>query len=477
MLQEQLARLLQELVGWIDWEARAPDDIAVRMAALRDCGRLARGDKKYFEQLSATNLADCVLALVAQQPSYGGHASVVLGGLKPVGGLSASFMNASTFRAAITSAYESEKTLNSVSKIFVSPGNTKGASTALGCVEYKNGSELKCAYFVNSLSHTLLSQGAERDFRSDAYLRDATFGFTFSNAFLNAIGRAYFAKQIVPSIDRQRLFQKFDDAEKLADERRRHFGASHDSRFLNLEVHTYLDWPDKETVVEYGGIRIILLPETKEFAPSIHVDLSQQTKLRVDVELVVNRFLSLLCFCGDQHAVLKGGWSGNPMPLPVGRSHIRTGRAQIWAFNRSMPDDALVNRALALFREALNAEQANLIALAVLSYVKIFETRYHREDMKKWMTSCYAEVAIERDVSHIISMFEAARGAMSAGKYLYESCRVAVAHARKLKQNTDPDDPSELQRLNVAAQVLRLMAKKFIQIEMGVSTDLFLVSD
>jgi hypothetical protein len=45
--------------------------------------------------------------------------------------------------------------------------------------------------------------------------------------------------------------------------------------------------------------------------------------------------------------------------------------------------------------------------------------------------------------------------------YIWEACRLAVAHA-SLKSPSDADDAAEIRRLSVAAFVLRLLARRFI---------------
>jgi len=43
-----------------------------------------------------------------------------------------------------------------------------------------------------------------------------------------------------------------------------------------------------------------------------------------------------------------------------------------------------------------------------------------------------------------------------------------LAHANK-PYSSDPDDPRELRRLHVAAEILRALARRFIHDELGVS--------
>jgi hypothetical protein len=57
-------------------------------------------------------------------------------------------------------------------------------------------------------------------------------------------------------------------------------------------------------------------------------------------------------------------------------------------------------------------------------------------------------------------------------EYIYDACRLAVAHAGK-DSKSDPDDANELVRLHTAADVLRIFARHFIASQFGVSNVMF----
>jgi hypothetical protein len=60
----------------------------------------------------------------------------------------------------------------------------------------------------------------------------------------------------------------------------------------------------------------------------------------------------------------------------------------------------------------------------------------------------------------------------SRHEYIYEACRIAVAHAGK-DSKSDPDNANELVRLHTAANVLRIFARHFIASEFGVSESVY----
>ncbi len=64
--------------------------------------------------------------------------------------------------------------------------------------------------------------------------------------------------------------------------------------------------------------------------------------------------------------------------------------------------------------------------------------------------------------------FNELRGQTLPEDYIFQSCRIAVAHASN-KSKSDPDDAHEVQRLHTAARIMRLLARKFIEMEFSIS--------
>ena len=64
---------------------------------------------------------------------------------------------------------------------------------------------------------------------------------------------------------------------------------------------------------------------------------------------------------------------------------------------------------------------------------------------------------------------------LSHGKYIYDRCRLATAHA-SVKAPSDPDGTSEARRLSHAASVIRRIARYFIKHELRFS-DSYLSDD
>jgi hypothetical protein len=229
-------------------------------------------------------------------------------------------------------------------------------------------------------------------------------------------------------------------------------------------------WPSEETIVDFEGYKLILLPKTRENTTSVHIDLHENKLTSEDALTLINRFLSVLTWCDDQFAVLQDGWSGNPVPVAVPKRNLAFTTAHHWIFDRQIPKSNEAKIAIALYREGRNAEQNYLISYAVLSYYKIIELKYHREDTKKWLRDNFIVLKQHQYLAYMLKAFEKDCGTEQPHLYLYDACRTAVAHAKPRKRQAyDPDNLSELRRLHVAADVLRELAKLFIQNELHVS--------
>jgi hypothetical protein len=134
-----------------------------------------------------------------------------------------------------------------------------------------------------------------------------------------------------------------------------------------------------------------------------------------------------------------------------------------------MPDSEEARRALALYREARNAQQNGFISYAVLNYYKIIEIRYPgKETARKWFLENFEALRASSKRDDDISRFLAICGDEPPHKYIHDSCRIAVAHAGK-HAKSDPDDAHEVVRLHTAARVMHRLARRFIEREFAIS--------
>jgi hypothetical protein len=139
--------------------------------------------------------------------------------------------------------------------------------------------------------------------------------------------------------------------------------------------------------------------------------------------------------------------------------------------DRQIPKTDEARRALAIYREARNAEQNFLVSYAVLSYYKIIELRHPDPgDATAW-----AEDEFSRGLGRYTQGCSRpvrcrARHTVSPEDHINRAYRIAVAHATPKKtQPPDPDSLGEVRRLHTAADVLRPLARHFIRNELSVS--------
>ncbi|MCG8510790.1 MAG: hypothetical protein MI741_16325, partial [Rhodospirillales bacterium] len=146
--------------------------------------------------------------------------------------------------------------------------------------------------------------------------------------------------------------------------------------------------------------------------------------------------------------------------------------ADYWAFDRKMPKSPEARKALAIYREALNAQHNFMVPYAVLGYYKLIELKYKKGlDIKEWFRSNYETIRKNPNLAENVARFEMECGSDTPEAYLYNSCRCAVAHAKR--RSTDPDNFHELRKLHNAADILRALARLFIGTELGVSDCLY----
>ena len=161
------------------------------------------------------------------------------------------------------------------------------------------------------------------------------------------------------------------------------------------------------------------------------------------------------------------------MPVPVRKPELAFRTTWHYIFDRKSPSTPEARRALALYREALNAEHSGLISYAVLNYYKIIElTQRHRGATKNWFRNNFAYARGFEHLKRSLDDFDKLRGTTEPHEYIYKSCRLAVAHAGK-DSESDPDDAIELLRLHTAADIMQVLARHCIEEKFRISDCMF----
>ncbi|MBY3345539.1 methylamine utilization protein MauJ [Rhizobium laguerreae] len=446
------------------------DDTLKRFEHLRGHGLLPRGRENAPIRLNDRQVASAVLGFVPVSPGWAGHVSLCLGGLCAVGGANASFQATATLLDTVAAVLSSDEACNSlVAMTFIIERNNNSDEYYARGV-FDQGGKRKTVSYVSKMAISLLTDGAEERYDHDR--------IRTPSARQLALGRDFFLRlRKEVALSRQLdLPQKTNWTEYENEEKRDAFhkslGARPNSHFLNLPVDTAVAWPADPTRVEFAGHRFVLFPKTKDNIHSVSIDLTGEHLSAEDARTLLNRFLSILSWCEDQHAVLGDGWSGNPVPVPI-RQYGKGGTiAGQWLFSRSLPDDPELLQRLAYYREGLNAREAGLVTFAVLSFFKVFERRAKSDGRspnptKIWIRDVFDTVAATL-TPEVMKRFEEARNGKLVQKYVFDNCRIATAHASE-EFPSDADASLEIRRLHSAADVIHALARHFLKTEYGFS--------
>lgn len=472
MNARQLEALLESQSAGLWLSRRPPDDFGRRFESLRAHGLLPNARNHKSQPLSLLEIASATLCVVVSNPQYAGLAAKILMDLRPVGGNTKSFASAATFGEALQALFNSTDALESLLEVRVSESEIYKNGHCRAAITYRSPNGDLTAHYIGKLATSLLGVGAEKEFNPRQLISPMiTETVIYHDLFRRITERLHNEAryQMLSSTEDDEA----DNEELTKAERAKRLGITAQSRFLNVGVDNQVTWPSEETVVSFEGKKLILRPKTKGYTTSIHVDLHGQRLSSEKALTLINRFLSVLTWCSDQFAVMQDGWSGSPVPVSVSRRDLAFSTAYQWFFDRKTPAAPEAKKAIAIYRDARNAEQNYLVSYAVLSYYKIIELKHKGSNpTRKWYRDNFDALKLDGTFATEVAAFMEACGNERPSEYLYSTCRVAVAHANT-PYSSDPDDALELRRLHIAAVILRRLARRFIELELGVSDCVF----
>lgn len=439
-------------------EQRSYDETLVRFEGLRGYGLLPRGRENAAQRLTNEEIARAVLGYAPTLSGWAGHVALIMSDLRPVGGVSASFKKAASLSETIATLISDDEDLNTLVSLTLSVARIPGNDEYRAKLLFENDGQRQTTSYVSKRAFTLVAAGAEIDFDHDRPLSTNTRQLVLDRKFFRELKR---------EVDLSRHWDRpleTDWREYETEEERNAFhkrlGALRGSTFLNLGVETTVTWPKEPTRVEFGGHQFVLFPKTKENSHSISIDLQSERINAEDAITLLNRFLSVLSWCDDRHAILRDGWSGNPVPVPVPRRDMASSIMMIWMFHRTMPEDAVLLNCLSYYREGLNAAEAEIASQQVLSFFKVFEMRRDARKAKNWIKRVFSDACADVH-ARTLEQFHLDRKEFEIEDYCY-NCRVAAGHASK-KFKSDADVFAETRRLSVAAEIMRALARYYIR--------------
>ena len=142
----------------------ALDQTQKRFESLRGYSLLPRGRENAGVRLSNEQIASAVLGFTHPAPGFAGHASLILGGLRPVGGPNASFKAAQDLRDAVATLIETGDINTDLARLTlcVEQGFTDDEYTAL--IYLREDGRPKTVSFVSKYAYSLLGLGAEEGY-------------------------------------------------------------------------------------------------------------------------------------------------------------------------------------------------------------------------------------------------------------------------------------------------------------------------
>ncbi len=457
----------RDLMFWLHERLADPGTIEQtqkRFESLRGYGLLPRGRENAGVRLSNEQIASAVLGFAHPSPGFAGHASLILGDLRPVGGVHASFRNESSLLGAVATLIGSEDANPNLLRLILSVEHDFGDDEYVANIYSSKDGFVRTTSFVSKYASSLLGTGADEGYNHERLDKltavQRSYGFSFFRDLSSTV-----------SISRHlgRPF-KTDWREYETEEEKKEFhqrlGARSSSRFLNLRVDAQVTWPKEPTRIKFGGHHLVLFPRTKDNSHSVSLDLTHERISANDARSLINRMLSVMSWCDDRPASLHEGWSGNRVPVPVSRQNLAFMTMHEWHFYRSLPDSDELRKCLAYYRDGLNAYAAGLASHAVLSFFRVFETKYDKKPaVRGWVNEVFPRIKDSLLVNELRE-FEKDRETNGAdpGTYVYVNCRVATAHAAR-DAPSDPDGADEARRLFNAAHILQRLARYFIKQE------------
>ena len=411
-------------------EARSYDETLKRFESLRGYGQLPRGRDKATQRLTSNEIARAVLGYVPTLSGWAGHVALIMSELRPVGGVSASFREAASLSEAMAALLSKDEDCNALVSLTLSLARIPGNDQYQAKLLFEEDGQRKIASYVSKHALTLAASGAEKTFDPDRPLSTNTRQLVLSRAFFRSLKEdVYLSRHLDRPLETDWREYETEEERNAFHER---LGARRGSTFLNLGVDTTVTWPKDPTRVEFGGHHFVLFPKTKENSHSISIDLQGERINAEDARTLLNRFLSLLSWCDDRHAILREGWSGNPVPVPVPRRDMASSTMMTWMFYRSIPEEESLRNCLSYYREGLNAAEAGIASQEVLSFFKVFEMRREGVEVRRWIAEEF-DVACKNVQPEYLSHFHEDRQHKAIEKYVYENCRVAAAHASPMQ--------------------------------------------
>jgi hypothetical protein len=324
MYAKNVEILMAALCQKSDVSGTRPEEIVERFNALRSYGVLPRGRERRDQALTSGEIAAAILGLTSIHPNWAGQAAIILTGLQPVGGTSASFLGAPTLKDAIAHILTDPSARKNIIRLTVTMAETGVNSHGFATLVYEISGSKHRTFFVPKEAVSLLQPDSERNFDPERLYSPVSREMSFNRTFFERVALETERAKAFPAPPAGDGSEY--DAEEARQERYRKLGVHPNSRFLNVGVDNQVTWPKEETLTKFDRYKFVLMPKTRDHIQSIHFDLTANRLDDRGAMTAINRFLSLMTWCDDQFAIAQDGWSGNPVPVAVPKRNLRSPR-------------------------------------------------------------------------------------------------------------------------------------------------------
>lgn len=251
--------------------------------------------------------------------------------------------------------------------------------------------------------------------------------------------------------------------------------------WVTVGIESHINWPTEISIHQFRGYDLLLRPGDNTTYRSISLKYDDY---RIDTNTarkVIMHFASSLAWYEDSPIHLKE-WIGGSRCFNLGKPG--TGRQTAKPVTpfltiktlgvRDLPDtlDNNARAALAFYREGLALENISYKFLSFYKTINLFVGRNGKSGkQEQWINNNLTCLTRVSDAQKRVD--ELRKTCADIGKYLYASCRCAVAHADAgMGKFVDPEDIVELTRLNADLPLIRALSQIVIEKEYGIKSRL-----
>lgn len=227
-----------------------------------------------------------------------------------------------------------------------------------------------------------------------------------------------------------------------------------------------IGWTQKPITVDYSGRTFLLLPEDEQNLPAIATLGEHEVCRRAILE-----FASALSWSSGGSVAVESWTGGNQIYRASKRPIFGQVTAQFFHIDY-LPDpaDPIHRLALALFHEGSTLIYVH-VAYSFLSFYKIVNlvSGPHGPAQMGWINARVPAMNHQRTKKRLAELQKAGE---DIGKYVYQSCRCAIAHAGDPRNPViDPHNLNDERRLRSDLPLIITLAEIAIE-EMGIKTPL-----